>query len=148
MRTQRGKGVFVIQTAQPEHPVYRALSTYEGQEGSETLKAFERELLAERAEFGYPPYTRIIDITGRDISETRVEKMSRELAAVLSGYNVTGPYTPVTVKSDGEYVRKLRITLAKDRQLTENKERLLEIIRKYESSSRYTGHFTIDVDPS
>ena len=143
-----GKGVFVIQTAQPEHPVYRALSTYEGQEGSETLKAFERELLAERAEFGYPPYTRIIDITGRDISETRVEKMSRELAAVLSGYNVTGPYTPVTVKSDGEYVRKLRITLAKDRQLTENKERLLEIIRKYESSSRYTGHFTIDVDPS
>lgn len=143
-----GKGVFVIQTAQPEHPVYRALSTYDGQEGSETLKAFERELLAERAEFGYPPYTRIIDITGRDISETRVEKMSRELAAVLSGYNVTGPYTPVTAKSDGEYVRKLRITLAKDRQLTENKERLLEIIRKYESSSRYTGHFTIDVDPS
>ena len=68
-------------------------------------------------------------------------------ASILSD-PVTGPYSPVIDRTEDENIRKIRLTLKKDKMLTANKKALAETINCFEKSYRYTGHITIDVDPS
>ena len=144
------KGTIVVQTSQPEHPVYRYLAG-EARSGNAGF-------MLERKEFGFPPYTRIIEITLRDSNLGRISKMSSMLgqelrkkfsigASILSD-PVTGPYSPVIDRTEDENIRKIRLTLKKDKMLTANKKALAETISSFEKSYRYTGHITIDVDPS
>ena len=144
------KGTIVVQTSQPEHPVYRYLAG-EARSGNAGF-------MLERKEFGFPPYTRIIEITLRDSNLGRISKMSSMLgqelrkkfsigASILSD-PVTGPYSPVIDRTEDENIRKIRLTLKKDKMLTANKKALAETINCFEKSYRYTGHITIDVDPS
>jgi primosomal protein N' (replication factor Y) len=135
------KGLFVIQTSQPEHPIYANLS-------GTTQEDFSSGLLAERQDFGFPPYSRIIEITIRDSYEDRAERMSRWLGEKLAAYNVTGPYAPVVDKIADMYIRKIRICLPKDKALSTRKRNIKKIISDFEKSRRYDGHITIDVDPS
>lgn len=139
---RRGKkGTFIIQTSQPEHPIYANLS-------GTALEDFRDTLLAERQDFGFPPYSRIIEITIRDRFEDRAERMSRWLGEKLTGFNITGPYTPVVDKIADTYIRKLRICLPKDRTLSAKKRNIRTIISDFEKSRKYDGHIIIDVDPS
>jgi primosomal protein N' (replication factor Y) len=150
-RCSRGK--FVIQTSQPEHPIYRQLT--ENQNISST------RLMLERKEFGFPPYTRIIELTVKDLFEDRVERMSAGLAAVLQNtFNaepshgllaaspVTAPYRPVIDRMEDMHIRKIRVCFKKDRELTSNKKKLQEVISSFEREKKYTGHISIDVDPA
>jgi hypothetical protein len=73
--------------------------------------------------------------------------MSAWLGKKLSRFNMTGPYTPAVDKIADEYIRKIRICLAKDRQLTVNKESIKNIISDFEKTNKYDGHIIIDVDP-
>lgn len=135
------KGTFVIQTSQPEHPIYANLS-------GKAHDDFRAALLAERQDFGFPPYSRIIEITVKDIFEDRAERMSRWLGERLAKFNITGPYSPVTDKVADMYIRNLRICLPKDRMLSASKKSIRSIIADFEKSRKYDGHITIDVDPS
>lgn len=139
---RRGKkGTFIIQTSQPEHPIYANLS-------GTALEDFRDTLLTERQDFGFPPYSRIIEITIRDRFEDRAERMSRWLGERLTKFNITGPYTPVVDKVADMYIRCLRICLPKDRMLAASKRSIKSIISEFEKSRKYDGHITIDVDPS
>ena len=133
-------GLFVIQTSQPEHPIYANLSGT----GNED---FSSRLLSERQDFSFPPYSRILEISIKDRFEERAERMSAWLGKKLSRFNITGPYTPAVDKIADEYIRKIRICLAKDRQLTVNKESIKNIISDFEKTKKYDGHIIIDVDP-
>lgn len=107
--SRRGqKGTFVIQTAQPEHPVYQMLQ-HEAQspvqdsadvesanaESSRskcaqfqtppTASVYRRELLEERRVFHYPPYTRIINIILRDKKPERLDRLAGTLSLMLRG---------------------------------------------------------------
>lgn len=140
------KGRFIIQTAQPEHPVY----------GIVTGKAISGipSILDERQEYGYPPFTRMINISVRDRYEDRAERMSRKLADILEkNFNgtdaqVIGPYTPAVGKIADNHIRNLRLLLKKDKSLTAKKEMLGKIIAGFEAAGKYDNHIIIDVDPS
>lgn len=135
------KGLFVIQTSQPEHPLYSNLS--------ETFQEdFNIRLLAERHDFSFPPYSRIVEISIKDRIEERAGRMADKLERELGRFNVTGPYTPVVDKVADEYIRMIRILLPKDRQLSGNKTAIGKIIADFEKKFKYDGHITIDVDPS
>ena len=138
-------GHFIIQTSQPEHPVYQNLQ-------STQAHIFNLHLLEERKDFNFPPYSRIIEITIRDRNEKRAYVMSLRLAEALgsrlSPAMITGPYQPVVDRIENEYIRKIRVNLKKDRQLSESKQTLIRLISDMEKSCRYTGHITINVDPS
>jgi primosomal protein N' (replication factor Y) len=92
---RESKGLFVIQTAQPEHPVYRNISD-SNLSGSDFL-------MTERKDFNFPPYTRIIEISVKDIYEDRADRMAGKLnisleSALKAADNlpmITGPYAPV-----------------------------------------------------
>lgn len=135
------KGLLVVQTAQPEHPIYQSLIK-DNQETS------SRRLMLERKDFDFPPYSRIIEITVKDMFEDRVSRMSFKLAEHLATYNVTGPYSPVIDKIADQHIRKIRLSLKKDKNLVSAKQILNETIRKFEKDYRYDGHIIIDVDPS
>ena len=134
-------GLFVIQTSQPEHPVYRNLSGADNTNLSETL-------LTERKDFGFPPFSRIIEITIKDNYADRVERMSGWLSERLSKFEMTGPYLPVIDRIADQHLRKIRICLPKDRTLFEKKKMIREIISRFETSYKYDGHIVIDVDPA
>ena len=139
------RGLFIIQTSQPEHPIYQNLLASRTQN-------FNLQLLEERKDFNFPPYSRIIEITIRDKNEKRAYAMSIRLAEALgSRFSlecITGPYQPVVDRIEDEYIRKIRISLKKDRQLGINKAVLTKVIAEMEKSCRYTGHITLNVDPA
>ena len=143
------KGLFVIQTARPDHPVYRAFADSAAQESQ------RERLLAERKAFGYPPYSREIVVICKDHVEERAERMTRALAARLRGGAdglprsavVVGPYAPPVDKVSGAFLRHIRILLRKDRELAAGKEKVAEITAGFEKEWKYSGHIALDVDP-
>lgn len=150
---RRGRqGHFVIQTGMPEHPVYRQLA--EG--GSDILYPV---LLSERKEFGYPPFTRLVNINIRDTDERRLERMAAGLAARLKGIftessmtdvsyePVSAPFRPPVDKVADHYIRTVRVTLKKDRLLHGYKKSVAATVVSFEKDNRYPNHITIDVDP-
>ena len=151
---RRGKsGRFLIQTSQPEHPLYRQMT-----EGGENVST---SLLMERKTFDFPPYTRIIELTIKDKYEDRVERMSIKLAKVLgkqfntvstgnflASQTVTQPYKPAVDRIEDLHIRKIRVCFKKDRMLSSNKSRLRELIAGFEKENKYPDHIIIDVDPA
>lgn len=149
---REAKGLFVIQTSQPEHPVYQRIAHNEA-------TSFCSDLLQERKDFNFPPFTRIVEINIKDNFEDRVQRMSEKLAVRLRGEftqnvnsfldaPVTGPYSPTVDKVADQYIRTIRLSLKKDRNLTSGKEKLKKSVSAFEKENRYDGHITINVDPS
>ncbi len=135
---RRGKpGLFVIQTREPSHPVFARL----GEKRDNTA-----DMLQERRQFGYPPYTRLIYLTFRDASEKRVDFLSREFSSRLALPHI-GPYTPAVDKVADRYIRQIRVMLPRDKALQANKKRLLDSVNAFEKEKKYFGHLVIDVDP-
>lgn len=137
-------GTFIIQTSQPEHPVYKCLL-------SEGQATYRMQLMQERMDFGFPPYSRIIELTVKDSSQDRCIRMSNDLYGILSRHfqeSIVGPYKPVIDKVADLYIRKIRLSLKKDRSLSERKAVLRKLTDSFEKERRYEGHISIDVDPS
>ncbi len=149
---RESSGLFVIQTSQPEHPVYQRIANNDA-------TSLSCDLLQERKDFNFPPFTRIIEIGIKDSIEERANRMSDKLAARLreeftqTGHSllddpVTGPYSPAVDKIADQYIRAIRLSLKKDRNLMSGKEKLRKVITDFEKGNRYDGHITINVDPS
>ena len=133
------KGLFVIQTSQPEHPVYQSIDGKLDENG--TMARF----LGERKLFGYPPYSRVIGVVIKDYNQARVDLLSRDLGEYLrgalavkvslapgvqNGPNVIGPYSPAIDKISNQNIRQIRVLLPKDRSLARNKETLAALRTK------------------
>ena len=153
---RENKGTFIIQTSQPEHPVYSRLNF------ADTTSDNLQDMLQERHDLNYPPFSRIIEITFRDNYEDRAQRMAFKLAGLLNQHfgsaqarktaldaaPVTGPYAPVVDKIANQYIRTIRISLKKDRNLRAHKEIIRTYISRFEKTEKYTGHISIDVDPA
>ncbi len=151
------KGLFVIQTSQPEHPVYQSIDGKLDENG--TMARF----LGERKLFGYPPYSRVIGVVIKDYNQARVDLLSRDLGEYLrgalavkvsfapgvqNGPNVIGPYSPAIDKISNQNIRQIRVLLPKDRSLVRNKETLAAAVERFEKEKKYSGHIALDVDPA
>lgn len=140
------KGTLVIQTAQPDHPVLQELVSGSGD-------GFIRRLLEERRTFGYPPYTRLVNVIFRDADRQRLETFAGDFAAGLSSapggesMSVAGLCAPLVDRVAGEYVRHVRIALRRDKRLFACKSLISERLSAFEKERNYTGHAVIDVDP-
>ena len=148
------KGTFIIQTYKPEHPVYRHLA-----DGN--IAQLYTDLMQERKEFACPPFTRLINISVKDVSEEKAETAARRLAAELKTQlvpeegrmqndaeeTVSEPFRPPVDRIAGFHIRMIRIVLLKDRHLRDLKKKAAAAVAGFEKRNRYQGHVTIDVDP-
>ena len=138
-------GRIVIQTREPEHPVYARLSGGAG----------DTDLLAERRLFGYPPYTRLVHISLKDSNEKRLDFLSKELRnTLLAAFSdvdtppaIVGPYAPSVDRIAGESIRQLRVSFARNKALTLLKKTLASSVADFGRERKYTAHITLDVDP-
>ena len=142
------KGRLIIQTSQPEHPVYQSIA-------QNTSSTFSDFLLTERKDFGFPPYSRIIEVNIKDIFEDRAERMSTKFAKVMAETlysdtrnTVVGPFSPSVNKVADNHIRTIRICLRKDKNLPVHKKALIDTLKAFEKENRYMGHISVNVDPA
>lgn len=109
-------GELIVQTRDTRHPVF-----------SKDHVRYVRQLMEERHQFGYPPFTRMVDIRIADNNEARMAKMTSELSSLLGG--------------------SMRILLPKNRDLPSKKQELFSTVCLFETEKRYHSHISIDVDP-
>lgn len=131
----RLEGRMLIQTSQGQHQVFQASSS------------LVTNLLSERKAFGFPPYTRLIDIKVFDNNEGRLCKLSSELKSQLSAFRPLGPYQPMKGRKQEEGVRVFRITLQKNAALKTEKRKIADIVSDFVNSKKYPGHIFLDIDP-
>lgn len=117
-----------VQTREASHPVFASL-----------VSGNVAALLSERREFGYPPFTRIVDICFRDNVAGRQARMTDALCKSLMSAGFTG-FLPVPETG-------VRLILPKDRSLAVRKEALQRLVTDFEKTNRYAGHIFFDVDP-
>ena len=120
-------------------------------------------MMDERQAFGYPPFSRIVRVIVKDANEARLEKLSRMLYSAIvnafgismSGFvqtfahpvSVVGPYPPAVDRQSDIFVRHLRVSFRKDGALSDNKRKLVDIVKAFETQHAYTAHVALDVDP-
>lgn len=124
------QGEMIIQTVLPTHPVF-------------TLGDIS-PLLDERKEYGFPPFTRMIEITVRNRSELRLKDEAAQVADVIRRSGVPdfdGPVPGVLERQQEEHIMKFIIRLERTRA-AEMKKNLLR-----ENLSLLEANITINVDP-
>jgi len=139
-------GLFVIQTNQPDHPVYKCL-TDSGDLVSQS--SFNSEMLSDRRQFQYPPFSRQIDVVFKDANLARLEKLSYIFGSDLHHKfpQVLGPYSPVVDKIADQYIKRITVTFLKDKYLSSNKTALGTLISDFGKDKSYADHILVDVDP-
>lgn len=147
------RGRFLIQTANSDHQVFKGLDEMAGS----GVSAYDL-LLPEREMFGFPPFSRIVDVVIRDERPKRLEFMSARIMEALyaalsptpgigAPVQVTGPVVPEAWKEDSGTRRTVRIILRRDSRLASRKASILDSVTRFEKEMKYTGHIIIDVDP-
>ncbi|MGN1211544.1 MAG: primosomal protein N' [Candidatus Cryptobacteroides sp.] len=148
---RRGKeGLFVIQTSIPGHPIYSMLS-----DNGQSAGHYEQLMLEERKEFRYPPFTRLINISVKDSYQERAERNAKVLSSFLKEKmtmdtvaEITDAFSPPVGKKGNMYEMTIRISLRKDKGLSEAKHLLVKLLNEFEISRDCRGRISIDVDPA
>ena len=104
-RNDRGR--VIIQTSQPQHPVIRSVA-----EGNYMAMA-SREL-AERKEFGYPPYSRVVRFMLRHKDYSLLHRASHFFGDILRrkfGMRLMGPVSSAREMIRGEHCSELMLKI-------------------------------------
>jgi len=139
------QGRVLIQAYQISHPVIKEVLEYD-------FDSFFLREIAERKKFGFPPFSRIIEVTLKHTKATVVDKAARSMALYMEqriGKRVRGPMIPNVGRIRNRYLQVLTIKLEKNAALIKKtKTWLLEvhaILIKQKGMS--TLRISINVDP-
>ena len=138
------QGKVIIQTSDPGNPIIKNVTEnnyeemYSGQ-------------LAERKEFSYPPFVRLMQVTVKHKKQTVVEQaaeaLSRELRITL-GKRVIGPEYPLVNRIQNWYLKSILLKLEKEKSILAFREHILNAILKVKSTDKFRSvQIVIDVDP-
>lgn len=135
------RGEVVIQTAEPDHSVYAMIGDYD---------RVAAKILAERKQFGYPPYVRIIKIVMRSFNKELLVNSSLRLGEQLRGRfgrRILGPVTPLIDRVRGEYRVELMLKVEVESSFARAREILRDEIDKLRAHREYRNVTIIcDVD--
>ncbi|MDP5012403.1 MAG: primosomal protein N', partial [Alphaproteobacteria bacterium] len=109
-RMARQPGVVMLQTREPEHPLYAALKAYD-------RDAFYEAELCERELLGMPPFYRLISITLSSLREDILQETCRQLARVIpqtEQIDVLGPAPSPMYRLRSRY--RMRFLIKGDRK--------------------------------
>ena len=143
---RKGKrGLVILQTKQPDLPLIHQVVRNDS-------KTFYHELLAERREFHYPPFYRLIDIYLKHKDDRIVDMAATELGACLRqwfGGRLLGPDKPVIAKVKQQNIRKMVLKLENGIDNKKVREYLLLAQSQMLADKRYASlQIYYDVDPS
>ena len=135
------RGEVIIQTAEPQHSVYSMIGDYE---------RVTTKLLAERKQFHYPPFVRIVKILMRSNDKDNLVKSSLQLGEQLRerfGRRVLGPVAPLIDRVRGEYRVELMLKVEVEASFSRARAILREEIARLREDKSYRNITIIcDVD--
>ncbi len=143
-RRSGSKGLVLIQTYQPSHPVLRFVvkHDYEGY--------YEREI-AERERYFYPPFSRIVYMYVKHRDPSRLRMIADTYAArlrTLLGNRVYGPEEPAVGRVQGLYIRKIMLKIEVAASMAKVKEILRQTYIDMHELPQMKGTVVYyDVDP-
>jgi len=135
------QGEVFLQTRNPDHPALRHATTHD-------YEGFAEEALAERREFGYPPFGHVATVEFRGPDEQRVERLAVNWTETLRAHagpvEVMGPEPAFIerVKKQHRYRTLLKTRGGSARPLQD----VLRRTREARSSPPNGYHVAIDVD--
>jgi primosomal protein N' (replication factor Y) len=142
---RKGKrGLVILQTKQPSLPVIRQVVDYDYQ-------AFYADACAERQQFGYPPYRRLVNVYLKHAMPDVVNTAGIELGSRLRqwfGSRVLGPDKPAVARVKALSIRKLVVKLEPGIDMGQARRYLRLAQQQLLQDKRYASlQVYYDVDP-
>lgn len=138
-------GKVLIQVSNTLHPVLSFVQNH-------AYDALYRYEMANRKEFGYPPFTRIIQLVFKHKEKHIAEEAAHIMMSGLSPHfakEISGPAQPVIDRIRNQYLWELLIKLPKDRQrIDQCKHMIMQQTAIIHSNKRYSSvRVIVNVDP-
>lgn len=119
-RRSDSKGTVMIQTHQPTHHVLQAVKRHD-------YAGYYAREIAERQQFFYPPFSRIIYLYIKHRDKTTVATLADQYAArlrTLLGNRVYGPEEPTVARIQNLYIRRIMLKIETNASVAKVKELL------------------------
>nr|WP_121273359.1 primosomal protein N' [Pedobacter schmidteae] len=138
------QGKVIIQAYDAEHRIIKQVIE------NKYLEMYEDEL-AERRQFHYPPFTRLIFINikhkDQDLLNVAAQRFATALRVQL-GRRVLGPEQPMVSRVRNYYIKQVIIKSDKDTSIQKVKAILKETILQFQTEKDYRAvNIQVDVDP-
>ena len=138
------RGLVILQTKSPDLPVIRQIVDND-------YNAFFRSIMAERRQFRYPPFTRLVYVYLKHRSDSLVDTAGLELGSRLRqwfGARVLGPDRPAVAKVKSLAIRKLLLKIEPGLDLPTVRRYLTLAQQQMLQDKRYASlQIYFDVDP-
>lgn len=134
-----------IQTYQPEHRVLQNFSIFD-------VETNNKEVLYQRKEFRYPPYTRLIQLTFSHKQHSKVHKVAHMwvdyIKASFSSDYLLGPEPASIPRINNEYLFEVMVKIQPDQSLRKVKKLLWKALLQVQTIAAYKSvKVKINVDP-
>ena len=140
------QGKVIIQTSNPSHPVIEKVVEHD-------YKGFYNKEIAEREQYGYPPFTKIINIYLKHKQDDVVLEMAVRYSNLLRqvfGGRVLGPEAPMVSRVQTFYIRQIVLKMELSASMTKVKKILRDLYEQLLAidSRMRTTRLYFDVDPA
>ena len=101
------QGQVIIQTSQPDHDVIKFVQAHD-------YEGFYQHELADRQQFGYPPFTKVINIYLKHREDATVGELTVRYSGLLRqvfGTRVLGPMSPLVARVQNLYIRQITLKM-------------------------------------
>ncbi|GAO28378.1 replication restart helicase PriA [Geofilum rubicundum] len=138
------RGTVVLQTGDPEHPVIQFVR-------NNNFSGFYEQQIAEREQFKYPPFYRLIHLTIKHKNRPTVNQAANALAAHLRavfGSRVLGPQEPPVSKIQDHHLQKIMLKLERTASPVKAKDLMQDCINRIIAHPPWRYVVVVaDVDP-
>lgn len=141
---KHGKGKVLIQAYRTQHPILHYVTIHD-------YKAMYAAEIAERQNFGYPPFFRLLKLTLKHKDQKVVEQAAQVLANWLRphiGPHLVGPAAPLVGRVRNYYLQEMMIKLPRDvKMIAQTKQLLRETFIQLLAEKQFRSVFIVpDVD--
>ena len=101
------QGQVIIQTSNPDHDVIKYVQAHD-------YEGFYQHELADRQQFGYPPFTKVINIHLKHRDDATVGELAVRYSSLLRqvfGSRVLGPMAPFVARVQNMYIRQITLKM-------------------------------------
>ena len=120
------QGQVIIQTSQPGHDVIKFVQTHD-------YEGFYQHELADRQKFGYPPFTKVINIYLKHRDDATVGEIAVRYSGLLRqvfGTRVLGPMAPLVARVQNLYIRQITLKMETAASMTKVKGILRDLYKR------------------
>ena len=139
------QGQVIIQTSQPDHDVIKFVQAHD-------YEGFYEHELADRQKFGYPPFTKVINIYLKHREDATLGELAVRYSGLLRqvfGARVLGPMAPFVARIQNLYIRQITLKMETAASMSKVKKILRDLYEQMLANDARMKSVRLyyDVDP-